>query len=66
MADTANTDLKEKGHAPDKSEASGAGHCPHCENHGDRIAAIETKLGMKAQPGAAREESGVHRDRKRH
>lgn len=59
MADKANTYISEKGHAPDKSEATGAGrgHCPHCEEHSRRIGAVEAALGIKAQPGVASEET---------
>ena len=49
--------INEKGHEPDKSDSM-------LDNHESRIGAIETHLGMKKEPGVAKEES--MRARKRH
>jgi hypothetical protein len=72
--DTANADIKDKHPPPDKSEATGAGHCEHCADHHARLTAVETHLGMAPQPGVAAEETGkshskeptVNRERARH
>lgn len=59
MVDRANTEIREKGHEPDKSDANRS-----AEFHA-RICACEDKLGIKREPGVAKEETGV-RTRKRH
>jgi hypothetical protein len=64
MADVTEAKIKESGHKPDKSEATGAGHCPHCAEHEGRISAVEAKLGIKKEPGVSKEEAS--RERKRH
>ena len=70
--DTVNTDIKEKGHAPDKPGTDvehAKGHCEHCEDHHARLSHVETMLGVKPEPGVAAEETAhrePNRERKRH
>lgn len=63
MADTPRAKIEEKGHKPDVSDTNHA-HCEHCEAHHKRLSTVEAKLGIKAQPGAAKEETGVHKEKK--
>ena len=56
MADRSAATIEEKGHAPDKREATGA-HCEHCADHHMRLTAVEAHLGMTPQPGVATEET---------
>lgn len=74
MADTSQGSFK--GTAPKADTSPQAKmedeHCPHCAEHHGRLSAIEARLGMKPQPGVAKEESGEHKEktpkyeRKRH
>jgi hypothetical protein len=65
--DTVNTDIKEKGHEPDKArtDVGGKSHCEHCADHHARLSTVETLLGVKVptQPGAAAEETGKSQSR---
>ncbi len=56
VADRPSAKIEETGHAPDKSEATGA-HWVHCADHHARLTAVEMHLGMAAQPGVAAEET---------
>jgi hypothetical protein len=66
MPDSSAAHVGDNAPKADLSDTSKKEHCAHCAEHGARLDAVEKHLGIKAEKGVAKEERGVHRDRKRH